>query len=281
MGPPPELATLDLGGAVVDEVLRSSDKSLLATGHHGDQPVIVKVLRDHDDFWAAKFAHEIRLYRAFSEHPPPVRVPELVHAAASVLVVERVPGTVVDTDRYPEHPLDAATVDGVLAAVTEFARWAPPEGVLAPVFDLPDRIERYHQQGWFTDADRDALHALLQQLPAPATPAHGDPLPANLLRTDNGTVALLDFEFTGLFLPGFDLAMLHTLLAATPGAQQRIENLVAEQGIQDAFVLNQAMVLSRELRLHTELPDGELRKQRLQLLRPRWERARQRLHTGR
>lgn len=280
MSPPPEFTALDLGGAVVDDVLRSSDKSLLATGHHGDQPVIVKVLRDDDDFWAAKFAHEIRLYRAFSEYPPPVRVPDLVHAAESVLVVERVPGTVVDTERYPEHPLDAATVDGVLAAVTEFAGWSPPEGVLTPVFDVPDRIERYHQHGWFTAADRDALHTLLQQLPAPATPAHGDPLPANLLRT-TGTVALVDFEFTGLFPAGFDLAMLHTLLAATPGAQARIENLVAEQGIHDAFVLNQAMVLSRELRLHSELPDDQLREQRLQLLRPQWERVQQRLHTGR
>ncbi|MFC7344494.1 hypothetical protein ACFQRI_24070, partial [Saccharopolyspora griseoalba] len=81
--------------------------------------------------------------------------------------------------------------------------------------------------------------------------------------------ALLDFEFTGLFLPGFDLAMLHTLLAATPGAQQRIEELVTEQGIQAAFAVNQAVVLSRELRLHNELPDGELRDKRLQLLRPR------------
>ncbi|MFC7345092.1 phosphotransferase, partial [Saccharopolyspora griseoalba] len=184
-----------------------------------------------EDFWAARFAHEIRTCKAFSEHPPPVRVPRLVHADSHrVLVVEQVPGTVVDTERYPEHSLDEATVDASLAAVTGFARWTPPPGALQPVFDLADRVERYHHQGWFTDTDRDALHALLRQLPAPAAPAHGDPLPANLLRTENGTVALLDFEFTGLFLPGFDLAMLHTLLAATPGAQQRIEELVTEQG---------------------------------------------------
>ncbi|GAA2353442.1 hypothetical protein GCM10009854_34350 [Saccharopolyspora halophila] len=279
MSRPPELSALDLGGTVVDSVLRTSAKSVLATGHHGNQRVIIKTARGTADFWTAKLAHEARLYQAFSESPPPVRVPRPVHTDAHrVLVIEHVLGAVVDTERYPEQPLDEATVDSVLSAVTGFAHWTPPPGVLQPMFDLPGRVERYHHQGWFAAADRDALHGLLRQLPAPATPAHGDPLPTNLLLDETGIV-LLDFEFTGLFLPGFDLAMLHTLLAATPGAQQRIEQLVAEQGIRTAFAVNKAMVLARELRLHTELPPGELREKRLEILRPEWERARQRLHA--
>ncbi|MFC7345055.1 aminoglycoside phosphotransferase, partial [Saccharopolyspora griseoalba] len=87
MSRPPELTALDLGDVTVDEVLRTS-KKMLATGHHGDLPVIVKALRGDEDFWAARFAHEIRTCKAFSEHPPPVRVPRLVHADSHrVLVV--------------------------------------------------------------------------------------------------------------------------------------------------------------------------------------------------
>jgi hypothetical protein len=41
------------------------------------------------------------------------------------------------------------------------------------------------------------------------------------------------------------------------------------------------MVLSRELRLHTELPAGPLRAGRLALLGPQWDALRARLHTGR
>jgi hypothetical protein len=41
------------------------------------------------------------------------------------------------------------------------------------------------------------------------------------------------------------------------------------------------MVLSRELRLHTELPVGEFRQRRLALLGPEWDAFRQRLHTRR
>lgn len=275
-----DLATVDLGGVVVGEVLRASDKSLLALGDRHGLPVVIKVLRTGEEFWQAKFTHEIRLYQAFAENPPPVRVPKLVHTDGhSVLIMEHISGHVVDTERYPEQPLSGATLDAVLDTVTAFARWTPSPGVLAPVFDYPDRVERYHRAGLFDADDRAALRALLDAAPAPGQVGHGDPLPANLLLTEAGGCVLLDFEFTGLFLPGFDLAMLHTLLADTPGAQDAVDALVDEAGIAVPFLINQAMVLSRELRLHTELDEGEFRYRRLALLRPQWDAFRARLHS--
>lgn len=277
-----DLATIDLGGAEVDEVLRASDKSLLARGNHHGQPVVIKVLRTTEEFWRVKFAHEIRLYQAFTGSPPPVRVPRLVHTDGhGVLVTERIPGHPVHTERYPDRPLDAATVNAVLTTVTAFARWNPPSGVLAQVFDYPDRVERYHRSGFFDEDDRAALHALLEQTASSWRAAHGDPLPANLLLTDDGECVLLDFEFTGLFLPGFDLAMLHALLVGTPGVQDSIDARAREAGVEAPFLINQAMVLSRELRLHTELPAGDFRETRLALLRPQWDAFRARLHAQR
>lgn len=277
-----DLATIDLGGAVLGEVLRASDKSVLALGHRDGLPVVIKALRTEEEFWQAKFAHEIRLYQAFTEHPPPTRVPRLVHTDGhAVLVIEHIRGHVVDAERYPEQPLTQSALEAVLHTVTAFARWNPPQGVLAPVFDYPDRVERYHRAGFFDANDRAALLALLTEVPPPSQPAHGDPLPSNLVLTAQRECVLVDFEFTGLFLPGFDLAMLHTLLVGTPGAHDRIEALVSETGIETAFLINQAMVLSRELRLHTELPEGEFRQQRLALLHPQWEAFRARLHTRR
>jgi serine/threonine protein kinase len=277
-----DLATIDLGGAVLGEVLRANDKSLLAVGDRNGLPVVIKALRTDEEFWQAKFAHEIRLYQSFTEHPPPVRVPMLVHTNGhSVLVIEHIPGHPVDTERYPEQPLGAATLDAVLDTLTTFAGWNPPPGVLTPVFDYPDRIERYHRAGFFDERDRAALHALLNQVSPQWQANHGDPLPGNLLLTGDGQCVLLDFEFTGQFRAGFDLAMLHTLLAETPGAHEAIDAVVGEAGIEVPFLINQAMVLSRELRLHTELPDGEFRRRRLALLEPEWAAFRARLHTGR
>ncbi len=274
-----DLVAGDLGGTVLGEVLCVSGKTLLATGRRDGLPVVIKVLRTHEERWQARFTHEILLYQAFSEHPPPVRVPALVHTDGhGVLVVEHIPGQPVDAERYPERPVPAATLAAVLDTVTAVAGWTPPTGLLAPVFDYADRVERYHQAGFFDAADRAVLHSLLAQTPPPWQPNHGDPLPANLLLTESGECALLDFEFTGLFLPGFDLAMLHTLLAETPGARDAIDALVGEAEIEVPFLINQAMVLSRELRLHTELPDGELPTRRLALLQPQWDEFRARLH---
>ena len=68
----------------------------------------------------------------------------------------------------------------------------------------------------------------------------------------------MDFEFTGRFLPGFDLAMLHTLLGASPQVRERIRGLVADAGIERPFLLNRAIVLARELRMHRTAPDRAL-----------------------
>jgi Phosphotransferase enzyme family len=263
-------------------VLRANDKSVLARGRRHGRAVVIKVLRTDEEFWQAKFDHEIRIYRALAERPPPVRVPELLHTDGHrVLVIEYVPGDPVDTERYPSAPLPESVLDAVLDTVSGFGGWSPPPGALAPVFIYPARLRRYHAAGFFTDADHEALSALLRAAPpAPAWPAnHGDPLPANVLLAERGGCVLLDFEFTGLFLPGFDLAVLHTLLADTPGAQTRIDTMVNAAGIETSFLINQAMVLSREMRLHIELPDGEFRTRRLALLHPQWATFQTRLHV--
>ena len=269
---------------MVDEVLRASDKSQLAVGHRHGRPVVIKVLVSNEEFWRAKFIHEIAMYQAFTEHPPPVRVPRLEHTDGhKVLIIEHIAGRPVDTERYPIGPLTGHDFDTVVNTVITFAQWAPPSGLLAPVFDYSDRVERYHQLGYFSDRDRSTLHALLQEATVEESftawqANHGDPLPANLVLAEHGGCVLIDFEFTGLFLPGFDLAMLHTLHTGTPGAQTSIDAIVSEAGIEVPFLINQAMVLSRELRLHNELADSGLRQTRLALLDHQWDVFQARLH---
>lgn len=273
----------ELGADVtVDRVLRATEKSLLIVGDYQGRAAVIKVCLTDETFWHNKFDYEIGIYRAFAACPPPVRVPELIHAAnGRVIVIEHIPGLVVDTERYPTGPVTPAALDATLNTLLGFDAWNPPPGALSAVFDYPDRVERYHRIGIFDDDDRIALHRLIAAVGPIDAVAHGDPLPSNLLITDDGTCVPVDFEFTGLFVAGFDLAMLHALLAGTPGAQSNIEEIVAEIGIEAPFLLNQAMVLSRELRLHTELDDGEFRAARLALIEPKWDAVRYRLHDWR
>jgi len=107
---------------------------------------------------------------------------------------------------------------------------------------------------------------------------HGDPLPGNMIRLPGGEWALLDWEFTGLFLPGFDLAMLSVLLAGTPGAADFVSDLASRAGHEDAYLVNLAVVLSRERRIHLQLPANHpLRLARLPVIDAAWARARERL----
>jgi hypothetical protein len=225
---------------VISEVLRTGEKSILALDRHQERTVVIKVLRTNEEFWHTTFAHEIQLYQALTENPPPVRVPTLLHTDRhAVLITQHIPGCVVDTERSPEHPLPATLLNAVLKAATGFAQWSPPPGVLEPVFDYPDRVERYYRARFFDTHDRTALHTLLAETAPPGQVAHGDPLPANLLLTgspgDSEECVVLDFEFTGLVLPGFRVRRLEffELPKTISGKIRRVELRQREHSVAD------------------------------------------------
>jgi aminoglycoside phosphotransferase (APT) family kinase protein len=280
---PPGLAALaaQFPGVRVDEVLRHDGKSVLAAGQAGDQPVIIKVLADGDPSWRHRQRHEIGVHQIFAKHPPPVRVPKLVHTDGQrIVVMEKLDGATLGSGRYP-RVLTGQEVEAAAALVGQLHDWQPlPEG-FRPVFAYHNRIARYHAAGYFTADDRRALERLLARCGQPGQLNHGDPLPGNILRLPSGEWALLDWEFTGLFLPGFDLAMLSVLLAGTPGAASFLEDLACQAGYEDAYLVNLAVVLSRERRIHLTLPgDHPLRLARLPVIDAAWSRARERLRAA-
>jgi hypothetical protein len=277
---PPGLAALaaQFPGLRVEEMLCHDGKSLVAAGHAGDQPVVIKVLADGDPSWRHRQRHEIGVYQIFAEHPPPVRVPRLVHTDGHrIVVMERLEGTTLGTGRYP-RVLTGPEVRAAVRLVGRLHGWQPLPDGFRPVFAYPKRIARYHAAGYFTEDDRRALERLLARCGQPWELNHGDPLPGNMVLLPSGEWALLDWEFTGLFLPGFDLAMLSVLLAGTPGAAALLEDAVRRTGTDDAYLVNLAVVLSRERRIHLTLPeDHPLRLARLPAIDAAWARARERL----
>lgn len=187
-----ELLPADLAGEAAQLGLRISriaartDKSVLAAGVLAGQRVAVKWLLSTDPYWAARFRHEVDVYRVFASSQPPVTVPRLIYADnARVLVTEWLDGHRLDDDRYPQRALDTGELSEVLRAVTTLNRWQPPAGAFGTTLDYPARFRRYQQDGYLSDADHAALTHRLSRASPPREFNHGDALPSNfVLRRD-------------------------------------------------------------------------------------------------
>ncbi|AXI76637.1 aminoglycoside phosphotransferase family protein [Peterkaempfera bronchialis] len=244
------------------QLLHQDGRHVLVAGTVGRTPVVAKCLaprterRDDDLQWVESFRHEVAAYRAFVRHRPPVRLPKLVAADPDrcVLLLERVPGRTAARER---HPVDAPTpgeVRAVLGSIRALNLWRPPSGFDAPL-DYPVEIARYHALGLLTDRDTGDLQQLLYGLAhVPAQFCHGDALLSNVVLAPSGPV-LVDWERVGWYLPGYDLAVLWSVLSGDTAARRQISQLAQASGtvLRDAFLVNLILVLMRELRMH-DLP---------------------------
>lgn len=269
------------GVQLADKVLHATDKAVLLAGVLAGTDVVVKLLVDDDGFWRAKFTAEIDTYRAFEAAPPPVPVPRLLAADpdTGVLVVTRLPGWPVSTNRYPTSagPDDVRVM---LTAAQQLQGWSAPEDVFTAVWDYPHRFHRYRTEYGLLDARDEAALTALTAAAGPMRLAHGDLLPANVLQgTDGILTGVLDWEFTGRFLPGLDLALLWLVLGRLPGVRDDVERLASDSVPQQAgFWANVATLCVRELRTHGEWPDDPVCAARLPYLAATWDTVRARVH---
>jgi hypothetical protein len=236
------------------QLLRRGGRTALLIGSSGRAPAVAKCLIDHSPAWAERFRHEIAAYRTFVRHRPPVRAPRLIAAdpESCVLVMERMPGRVVSPQRHPSHPPGRGDVRAALSAYSRINMWRPPAGSFDAPIDYPSRINRYHELGLLTDRDMGDLHKLLHGLThAQGQFCHGDALLSNVLLSPAGP-SLVDWEHAGWYLPGYDLAVLWTVLGDDLAARRQISKQAQETGpaARDAFLVNLMLVLTREIRTY-------------------------------
>jgi len=261
-------------------VLSRNDKALLVQGTCAGTPAVAKLSTATDPYWRAKAVHEIEVYRAFDASPPPVRTPRLLAADpdAGVLLIEQMAGDPLSTDRYPARLADRADLDAILQIPVRLSAWQPPTTAFAPGYDYPARLDKLHEGGLLGLDEHTLLLRLLERAGPRQVFAHADPLPANFLG-QGADWTLIDFEHAGLYLPGYDLAVLWVLLRNIPQARAHIETVRAQGTAADAaFWLNTVLVVLREIRIHREVPDTfPWRAPRLTALESDWDALRTRL----
>ncbi|MCC9310170.1 aminoglycoside phosphotransferase family protein [Kitasatospora sp. RB6PN24] len=257
------------------QVLREDAAHILITGLIGRTPVVAKCLSpqavqgDNRALLVERFRREVAVYRAFVRHRPPVRMPRLVAADHDrcVLVIERIPGRIAALERHPADAPTPGEVRAVLGAVRAFNLWRPPTDVFQQPLDYQFEIGRYHSVGQLTDRDAGDLRQLLHGLSHTGWQlCHGDALLSNIMLAPSGPV-LLDWEQAGWYLPGYDLAVLWSVLSADTAARRQISQLAQSGGTlaRDAFLVNLVLVLMRELRIYDVPGAGE--EQRLMIRR--------------
>ena len=293
----PTLTTLRraVPGLTVGRVLCRGAKAVLVEATFDGRPVVAKVLTSTDRTWREALAREARIYLAFQEWAAPVAVPGLVaqDVGHRVLVIGHVGGRPVHVERHPPR-LPPAVWWTVLAAAVRISRWMPPVSRVERVFDYPARITRYHGLGLLTGQDVDALRTLLPLAGGRWEFAHGDlllsnvhlPTAAPVAPVDprasrgsrvpdehdetgevHGPVTVLDWEWAGMYLPGWDLATLWLLAGATPGARGLIVATAGSDPAREAaFWVNAATAVTREIHTHAGLPGTPAVRERLNAL---------------
>lgn len=265
---------------------RRSIKCVLVPASMDGRAVIVKALthsgeqtdgpRDASAIWRWYMKREEALLGRFESTPPPVRAPRLLasRAGEGLLVLEELEGEPISAKRHERRGLPrvaSSTWAALIGAITKLRAFAPGASIAReveacvprdpsieralerrlledPYAGLPwltNGMAQAHAQGLVDDA---ALALVTAAAPAPMAFSHGDLLLRNVLRAPehDDRVAFVDWECAGMYLEGWDPALLYVWAPAEVRATLR-ETLHPSPERQRAFLACVAFAFVREI----------------------------------
>jgi hypothetical protein len=168
-----------------------------------------------------RFVNELRVNRLLTSAKPPVPTPALlaydVHEQA--LTFGAFPGSPLG----PKYPQDLAIteIDAILALARDLEPYNPRRRWLRR-FNAQRRLAMAHAAGLLDDNGASALIDLARERCRKLRFAHGDVTARNVLAHGNEP-ALIDWEWAGLYPPGYDAAFLWFSLGEVQGGRAHIE----------------------------------------------------------
>ena len=165
-----------------------------------------------------RFRNELRVNRLLRAQPPPVPTPALLAHETQIrsLTFEAIAGEPLGP-KYPDA-LDPAEIDAILSFADALASYNPRRRWLRRL-DSVRRLKLAHRLGLL---DTDALIVLARKHNKLRF-AHGDLTARNVLRHDDG-LAIIDWEWAGLYPVGYDAAFLWFSLGDLPGGRAHVED---------------------------------------------------------
>ena len=163
----------------------------------------------------------MRVNRLLRSARPPVSTPRLVahDVSAQSLTFEALPGAPLGP-KYPQE-LTIAEIDAILALARDLEPYNPRRRWLRR-FNAERRLEMARTAGLLDNRETPALVQLARKRHRKLRFAHGDVTARNVLAHE-GNVALIDWEWAGLYPPGYDAAFLWFSLGEVEGRRAHVE----------------------------------------------------------
>jgi phosphotransferase family enzyme len=180
-----------------------------------------------------RFVNELRVNRLLTSAKPPVPTPALVayDVHEQSLTLEAFPGTPLG----PKYPQDLAVsaIDTILVLARDLEQYNPRRRWLRR-FNPERRLAMARGAGLLDDKRASALMELTRHRHRKLRFAHGDITARNVLTHENEP-ALIDWEWAGLYPPGYDAAFLWFSLGEVEGGRAHIER--SSQVDEQSFLL--------------------------------------------
>jgi len=170
-----------------------------------------------------RFVNELRVNRLLTSERPPVRTPALVayDVHEQSLTFEAFPGSPLGP-KYPQE-LAVNEIDAILTLARDLQPYNPRRRWLRR-FNAARRLAMARRAGLLDDREAAALVEVARQRHRKLRFSHGDVTARNVLAHDH-ELALIDWEWAGLYPDGYDAAFLWFSLGEVEGGRARIEHL--------------------------------------------------------
>ena len=168
-----------------------------------------------------RFTNELRVNRLLTSEKPPVPTPALIahNVREQSLTFEALPGVPLG----PKYPQDLAVseIDAILTLARDLEPYNPRRRWLRR-FNALRRLAMARSAGLLADNEMAALVELARRRHRKLRFAHGDVTARNVLSHDR-EIALIDWEWAGLYPDGYDAAFLWFSLGEVEGGRAHIE----------------------------------------------------------
>lgn len=198
--------------------------------------------------------NELRVNRLLARMPPPVRAPRLLASSrrGPCMTFEAVMGAPLGP-KFPQslHPGDLGQLVALAVALGTYR----PRRHWFRRLHIDRRLGLHVRAGLLGTAQADGLAAMAARPSVKWAFAHGDVTARNVLKQTDGHLALIDWEWAGLYPKGYELAFLWFSLAQVPDGRAHVESAVPPH-LEPGFLLSATLVhlLHLQLWLHTPNP---------------------------